>query len=152
MIAETRASRARGNGVPDTRREETDMSFEISLLVWAVALAFVQMLVAVSTATLQVGLPRLAGNRENLPELTGLAGRAQRAHRNMIENLALFAVLVLVAQDAGRTNALTHAGAMLFFWGRVAYAVIYLAGIPWLRTGAWAVSVLGLLLVFLQLL
>jgi uncharacterized MAPEG superfamily protein len=124
----------------------------MSLLVWSVALTFAQMLVAVSGATLQVGLPKLAGNREGLGDCTGWVGRAQRAHRNMLENLVLFAVLVLVAQIAGRTNALTQVGAMLFFWGRLAYAVIYLAGIPWLRTGAWAVSVLGLVIIFLQLL
>ena len=128
------------------------MGAEMTLLLWSVALTVVQMLVAVSAATLQVGLPRLAGNRDNMPELTSLAGRAQRSHRNMLENLVLFAVLVLMAQLAGRTNALTQVGAMLFFWGRVAYAVIYLAGIPWLRTGAWAVSILGLLIIFLQLL
>lgn len=128
------------------------MGSEMSLLLWSVALTVVQMLVAVSAATLQVGLPRLAGNRDNMPELAGFAGRAQRAHRNMLENLVLFAVLVLMAQLAGHTNALTQVGAMLFFWGRVAYAVIYLAGIPWLRTGAWTVSVLGLLVIFLQLL
>jgi uncharacterized MAPEG superfamily protein len=128
------------------------MGAEMSLLMWSVVLTFVQMLVAVSAATLQVGLPRLAGNREHMPELTGLAGRAQRAHRNMLENLVLFAVLVLMAQLAGRTNALTQVGAMLFFWGRVAYAVIYLAGIPWLRTGAWTVSILGIVVIFLQLL
>ena len=126
------------------------MGAEMTLLLWSVALTVVQMLVAVSAATLQVGLPRLAGNRENMPELTSLAGRAQRAHRNMLENLVLFAVLVLMAQLAGRANALTQVGAMLFFWGRVAYAVIYLAGIPWLRTGVWAVSVVGLIMIFLQ--
>lgn len=127
------------------------MTRELSLLVWSVVLTFVQMLVAVSGATLQVGLPRLAGNRDDMPELTGWAGRAQRAHHNMLENIVLFAVLVLVAQVAGRTNATTVLGAQLFFWGRLAYAVIYLAGIPWLRTAAWAVSVVGIIMVFLQL-
>jgi len=42
-------------------------------------------------------------------------------------------------------------GAQLFFWARVAYAVIYLAGWPWVRTAAWAVSVIGLLMIFFQL-
>src|SRR2546421_466007 len=52
---------------------------ELTLLVWAVLLTFVQMLIAVSGATLQVGLPTLAGNREGLPPCTGWAGRAGRA-------------------------------------------------------------------------
>ena len=127
------------------------MTPELSLLVWAVALAFAQMLVAVSGATLQVGMPSLAGNRDNLPALTGWAGRARRAHRNMLENIVLFAALVLVAHAAGISNAMTLLGAQLFFWGRLAHAVIYVAGIPWLRTAAWAVSAVGLVLIFLQL-
>ena len=127
------------------------MKPELMLLVWAVLLTFVQMLIAVSGATLQVGLPTLAGNREGLAPCTGWAGRAARAHHNTLESLVLFAALVLVAVLAGKTNATTLLGAQLFFWARVAYAVIYLIGIPWLRTAVWLVSVIGLALIFLQI-
>lgn len=128
------------------------MSFELTYLVWSVALAFVQVLIAVSMASLVVPLPKLMGNREDMPDLKGFAGRASRAHLNMMENLPLFIALVLVAQIAGRTNAMTHWGVLLFFWGRVAHAIIYLAGIPGLRTLAWGVSVVGMVQIFLQLL
>lgn len=128
-----------------------DYTPDLQLLVWAVALCLVQMVIAVAGATLQVGLPRLAGNREPLPELTGWAGRAQRAHRNTLESLVLFAVLVVVAHMAGVANETTVLGAKLFFWARVAYAIVYLIGIPWVRTGVWAVSVVGLIMIFLQL-
>jgi uncharacterized MAPEG superfamily protein len=126
------------------------MKPELMLLVWAVVLTVVHVLIAVSGATLQVGLPMLAGNRDNMPPLTGWVGRANRAHHNMLENLVLFAVLVLVAVIAGKTNDKTLLGAQIFLWGRVAYAAIYIAGIPWLRTGAWTVSIVGLVLIFLQ--
>ncbi len=128
------------------------MKPELALLVWAVLLTFVQMLVAVMGATLQVGLPALAGNREGLASCTGWAGRAARAHHNMLENLVLFAALALVAVAAGRTNSATLLGAQLFFWARLAYALVYLAGIPWLRTALWVVSVVGLALIFSQVL
>ena len=127
------------------------MSIDIKLLIWSVALTLVQAVIAVIGAQLQVGLPMLAGNRENLPVIVGWAGRAQRAHRNMLENLVLFGLLVLVATATGKANATTALGAELFFWARIAYAVIYLAGIPWARTAAWGVSVVGLLMIFLQL-
>jgi uncharacterized MAPEG superfamily protein len=127
------------------------MKPELALLIWAVLLTFVQMLIAVSGATLQVGLPALAGNREGLAPCTGWAARAARAHHNMLESLVLFAALVLVAVVAGKTNSTTLLGAQLFFWARVAYAVVYLAGIPWLRTAVWLASVVGLALIFLQL-
>ena len=127
------------------------MKPELVLLLWAALLTFVQMLVAVTGATLQVGLPRLAGNREGLAPCTGWAGRAHRAHHNMLESLVLFAALVLVAVVSQKTNSTTLLGAQLFFWARLAYAVVYLAGIPWLRTGVWLVSVIGLALIFCQL-
>lgn len=128
------------------------MTQELTLLTWATALTFVQAVIAVMGATLKVGLPTLAGNRENLPAFEGWAGRAQRAHRNMLESLVLFAALVLVANAAGVSNAATVLGAQLFFWARVAYAAVYLVGVPWLRTAVWGVSVAGLVIIFLQLL
>jgi uncharacterized MAPEG superfamily protein len=123
---------------------------ELSLLVWAVALTVVQMLIAVQGAMMQVGLPTLAGNREGLPEIKGWAGRAERAHLNMLQNLVLFAALVLIAVVANKTNSTTLLGAQLFFWARLAYAVIYLVGIPWVRTLTWVVSMIGLIMIFLQ--
>lgn len=127
------------------------MKAEMTLLLWCVALAVAQMLIAVTGAFLQVGLPKLAGNRDDMPKLTGWAGRAERAHRNMLESLVLFAVLVLLLAATGKSNAATLLGAQLFFWARLAYAVVYLIGIPWLRTGLWGVSMAGLVVLFLQL-
>ena len=128
------------------------MSIDLKLLAWSAALTFVQMLFAVLGTMLQVGLPTLAGNRDKFPMIEDWAGRAQRAHDNMLESLVLFAVLVLVAHVSGRANAMTALGAQLFFWARVAYGLVYLIGIPWLRTGVWTVSIVGLVLIFLQLL
>ena len=128
------------------------MKPELALLVWAVLLTFVQMLLAVTGAIFQVGLPALAANREGLAPCTGWAGRAWRAHHNMLENLVLFAALVLVAVATGRTNGTTLLGAQIFFWARLAYALVYLGGIPWLRTAVWTVSIVGLALIFSQLL
>lgn len=127
------------------------MKPELNLLVWATVLTVVQVLIAVGGAFMQVGLMKLVGNREDMPKLVGWAGRAERAHLNILQNLVLFAVLVVVAVLTNRTNGMTLLGAQLFFWGRVAYALIYLAGIQWLRTLSWLVSVVGLVLIFLQL-
>jgi uncharacterized MAPEG superfamily protein len=128
------------------------MSPDLKLLVWSAALTLFQSVIAVLGTMLQVGLPKVAGNRDNMPAIEGWAGRAQRAHRNMLESVVLFAILVLVAQIAGKANPTTTLGAELFFWARLAYAAAYLIGIPWLRTAVWGVSVVGLLLIFGQLL
>jgi uncharacterized MAPEG superfamily protein len=98
---------------------------ELQLLVWAAILALIQMLIAVAGAQSQVSLPVLAGNRDTMPPLTGWALRATRAHVNMLESLVVFAIFVLVAEATGNLNETTALGAHLFFWGRVAYAVVY---------------------------
>ncbi len=128
------------------------MSPDLKYLLFSTILCFAQVLIAAAGANQAVGLNTLAGNRESLPELTGWAGRAKRAHLNMIENLVLFAALVLIAAVAGKANAMTATGAMVFFWGRLAHAVIYLAGVPWLRTMAWFVSVIGMAIIAIELL
>jgi uncharacterized MAPEG superfamily protein len=127
------------------------MSPDLKYLLFTVILAFVQVVIAAATAQTAVGLPTLAGNREGLGELPGFAGRAKRAHLNMLESFGLFAALVLIAAVAGKANAMTATGAMLFFWARLAYAIVYLIGIPWLRTVVWFVSVIGLVLIAIQL-
>jgi uncharacterized MAPEG superfamily protein len=128
------------------------MPHDLQILVWSAALAIVLVLIAVLLAIAAVGVPTLAGNREGMPPLTGLAGRAQRAHLNMLESLAIFAIFVIVAQLTGHANATTALGATLFFWARVVHAVVYIAGIPWVRSAAWTVSFVGIVMVGSQLL
>ena len=84
------------------------------------------------------------GNRDNLPDPSPLAGRAERAARNTLENFVLFAALALVAHAAGATSPRVTLGAEVFFWARLVYVPVYLAGIPFLRTAVWAVSIVGL--------
>ncbi len=124
---------------------------EITLLAWSAILAIVHMLVTVQALVNQKGLMTAFGNRENLGELAGWGGRAQRANVNMAQNLVVFAAVVLAAVAAGRTNDMTLLGAQLFFWGRLAYAVCYLGGIPYLRTASWLVSIIGIVLILIQL-
>src|SRR5258706_11464824 len=111
------------------------MKPELMLVVWAVLLTFVQMLIAVSGATLQVGLPALAGNREGLAPCTGLAGRAARAHPNKLESLVLFAAPVLVAGAAGQNKSPPPLCAQNLFWGPGGFAAAFPARLPWLRHG-----------------
>ena len=127
------------------------MTPDLVLLLWTVALTFVQLVVVVIAANSQVRLVELVGNRDPAPVFAGWAGRAQRTHRNMLVSLPLFIALVLMAKIAGRADAMTLLGAELFFWARFAYFLIYLAAIPWLRTLAWMIALAGLVVIFAQL-
>ncbi len=128
------------------------MSPDLTYLVWAAALTMVQLLIVIVGASFTIPLPVLAGNRETPVEGKGWLGRAQRAHRNILETLVLFAILVLVAHVTDRANATTALGAAIYFWARVAHAAIYIAGITWIRSLAFGVSMVGLVLILLQLL
>lgn len=128
------------------------MTPDLKYLLFSVILTFVQVLVSASLANNAVGLNTLAGNREGLGELPGMAGRAKRAHLNMVENMVLFAALVLIAAVAGKANAMTAMGAMIFFWARLGYGIVYVIGVPWLRTVLWFASVIGMAIIAWQLL
>ncbi len=128
------------------------MSADLTYLVWAAALTMIQLLVVIVGATFAIPLPILAGNRETPVEGKGWLGRAQRAHRNILESLVLFAILVLVAHVTGKANAMTALGSAMYFWSRVAYAAIYIAGITWVRSLVFGVGMAGLVIILFQLL
>lgn len=102
--------------------------------------------------TFSWGLPISFGNRESPPPLPAWAERAIRAQRNMLENFPHFAALVIVAHLAGATNSQTALGASIFFWARLTHAVVYIAGVPWIRTAAFFAGLGGEALILVQLL
>ena len=97
------------------------------------------------------GLTWAFGNREKGLETAAWVGRAVRAHQNLTENLAAFAILVLVAQVAGKANGTTALGAELFFFGRVAHLITYTAGWIYVRTAVFFVAVAGEIMILVQL-
>lgn len=84
------------------------------------------------------------GNRDNLPEASALAGRAERTARNTLENFVLFAVIALIAQAAAPQSPRILLGAQVFFGARLLFIPIYYAGIKYLRTVVWLASIGGL--------
>ncbi len=78
--------------------------------------------------------------------------RAFRSHMNAVENLIVFAPLVLMLHVTGKSTALTGTACMIYFFARAAHSVIYIAGIPVLRTLAFAVGFVVQILLALTLL
>jgi uncharacterized MAPEG superfamily protein len=78
------------------------------------------------------------GNRHDPPPLPAWAWRADRAHRNMLDNFPHFAVLVLLAYVSGLSDRQTALGATIFFWARLAHAALYLGGVWQLRGIAYS--------------
>lgn len=123
------------------------MTVELTMLVYSVILTFVIISIPAVAGILQNGLAAQAGARDDLPEPTAFAKRARRLQDNMIENMVLFVPLVLAVQAAGVSSANTALGAQIFVVARVIHAGIYLAGVPTIRPLAWAVSIVGLIMI-----
>ncbi len=129
------------------------MAIELKLLVWSIVLGLVQIALAATAVTLQRGLKWIAGSRDGMaPPLNPIAGRLDRASRNFLETFVFFAAAVLAVLLTQKADAQTALGAQLYFWARLVYLPLYAAGVPYLRTLAWAASIVGLLMVLAGLL
>ncbi len=84
------------------------------------------------------GLMNAVGPHADIDNMAAWAVRMKKAHANAIENLVVFAPLVLAVHVAGVSNETTALACMVFFWARVAHLVTYTLGIPWVRTLAFA--------------
>ena len=80
------------------------------------------------------GIPDTVGYPDNPKPLAPWAERLKRAHANAVENLVVFATLVLAASALGITGSSIATAAMLYFWARLVHVLAYTFKVPWLRT------------------
>ena len=119
------------------------MTVELSMLIYSTLLFLIIILAQAAMAIAQNGLMAQAGSRDELPEPTVVRLRLQRLTANMQENLILFAVVVLTAHAAGVSNDTTVMAASLFFYARVAHAVVYAFGWPMIRPLFYFIGLYG---------
>ena len=86
------------------------------------------------------GVLDAVGYPENPKPMAPWAQRMKAAHYNAIENLAVFAALVLVADAAGVRGEATALACVIYFWARVVHLAAYTFKIPWVRTLAFTVG------------
>jgi uncharacterized MAPEG superfamily protein len=124
------------------------MSTELWLLSGAIILGFLQIFLQSHSASLQRGYRWNAGARdEQLPPVSGAGGRLERALKNFLETFPFFAAAVLMAEVRGVHNGLTLWGAWLYLGGRIAYVPLYGYGVRYVRSLAWNVATIGILLI-----
>ena len=124
------------------------MRTEILVLAWGCILALVHIFAAVRVKTRQYGTKWNMGARdEELPPPQPIVGRLARAQANFFETFPIAAAALLMVVVTGRTGPLTEIGAILWLAARVVYLPLYAAGVPVVRTIAFLISVVGILLV-----
>ncbi|ODT08812.1 MAG: hypothetical protein ABS58_00485 [Mesorhizobium sp. SCN 65-20] len=134
--------------------EAAAASTEIWVLGWSVVLLIAHILVQALSLDLagDLSVKYLLGPRdENRASKSAVAGRLLRSLSNMLETYPAFIALALALAVTGKTGDLGAVGAMTWLLARVAYAILYVAGVPLLRTIVWFVSIIGLVLMVVRL-
>ncbi|MGE6334010.1 MAPEG family protein [Stenotrophomonas sp. NPDC077659] len=122
------------------------MATELSMLAWAMLLGFVYIFAASTVVTRERGMKWNASARDapQVP-LSPLAGRLQRAQANFFETFPFFAAAAVAVVVAGRSSDTTVVAAQVYFWARVVYLPLYAAGVPYVRSLVWLVSIMAIL-------
>ena len=113
------------------------MNTELTSLAMVTVLTGLLWVPYILNTTMVRGLVDAVGYPENPKPLAKWAQRLKAAHYNAVENLVVFATLVLIAQAIGMHNSAIASAAQVYFWARVVHAAAYTLGIPWVRTLAF---------------
>lgn len=114
------------------------MKTELMYLTWVTILTGVIWIPYVLDRLAVRGMVDTIGYPQSPKPQSAWAQRMKAAHGNAIENLAVFATLVLVANVIGLSNGTTVFAAALYFWARLVHVVVYTLALPWVRTLAFA--------------
>jgi uncharacterized MAPEG superfamily protein len=117
------------------------MPIELRYLTWVTVLTALLWVPYILNEIAVRGLVEAVGYPLNPKPLALWAQRLKAAHYNAVENLVVFATLVLIAYVAGVRSPAIAQCALLYFWARVVHALAYSFAIPWLRTLAFVVGV-----------
>lgn len=98
------------------------------------------------------GIADTVGYPDNPKPLAPWAERLRRAHANAVENLVIFAALVLAAGALGIAGGVVATAAIVYFWARVVHALAYTFKVPWVRTLGFALGFFAQMAVAWQIL
>jgi len=117
------------------------LSAEMSWLVWTALLTALLWIPYILKLLAEQGVGKAIMDGEHVaPPQAAWAQRAKRAHTNAVENLVVFAPLVLAVEIAGANSALTSVACATFFTSRLGHYVVYTLGLPVIRTLLFAVG------------
>lgn len=116
------------------------MKTELVYLTWVTALTGLLWVPYILDRIAVWGLSDAVGYPAHPKPQSAWADRMMKAHSNAVENLVVFAALVLAAHAAGITNSVTATACVVYFWARVVHLLAYTFAVPWIRTLAFAVG------------
>ena len=116
------------------------MKTELLYLAMVTALTGILWVPYIIDRALVRGLMDAVGYPENPKPQSPWAQRLMKAHANAVENLVVFAPLVLLANALGITGSAVATAAVVYFWARLVHAISYALAVPWVRTLSFTVG------------
>ena len=116
------------------------MTAELKYLAFVTTLTALMWIPYILNMIMVRGVADAVGYPENPKPMASWATRMKAAHYNAVENLVVFAALVLVAHVVGVKGEATALAAVIYFWARVVHLLAYTFRIPWVRTLAFVVG------------
>jgi len=116
------------------------MTTELSYLVLVTTLTALMWIPYILNMIAVRGIADAVGYPENPRPLAPWAAKMKAAHANAVENLVVFAALVLTAHATGVSNSATATACMIYFWARFVHWLAYTLAVPWVRTIAFVVG------------
>jgi uncharacterized MAPEG superfamily protein len=127
------------------------MTSELTSLIWVTALTAILWIPYTLNTIAVRGLMDAVGYPADPKPLAGWAQKMKAAHANAVENLVVFAALVLIANAAGVSNETTVLACTVFLWSRVVHLLAYTFAIPWVRTLSFVAGFACQVAIILQL-
>jgi uncharacterized MAPEG superfamily protein len=116
------------------------MKTELQYLVYVTALTGLLWVPYILDRIAKWGLMGAVGYPNNPPQQSPWARRLMKAHLNAVENLVVFAALVLAAHALGVSGGAIATAAIVYFWARLVHVLAYAFAVPWVRTLAFTVG------------
>ena len=116
------------------------MTSELMSLTWVTALTGVIWIPYILNTIMVRGVTDAVGYPESPKPLAPWAQKMKAAHYNAVENLVVFATLVLIASAVGVSNETTVLACQIYFWARLIHVLAYTFAVPWVRTLAFAMG------------
>jgi len=128
------------------------MTSELMSLTWVITLTAIMWMPYIVNSIMVQGLVDAVGYPDNPKPLAPWAQRMKKAHYNAVENLVMFAALVLMLNAVGISNETTVMACNVYFWARLVHLLAYTLAIPWIRTLSFVTAWLCIVGLLLQLL
>ncbi len=124
---------------------------ELFYLLLSVGLCGVLWIPIVIERVLRIGLSETTGNNLDEKMVPVWAKRLKRAHRNLVDNIIIFGILILILQVADKNSDTTGFASLIFFYARLVQSMSHIFGVTWVRTISFLIGWLATAVIFFVL-